>query len=651
MKKNLLFLIALLLSSTFAVAQVALLEINGAKLQRSHFDMTSNATKVMKSPKLALAANQRYVGAYVSDELSQNGLGLGRYTSGLCKAATDLQKEILSPYVGMKIVGIRFGLCAANGSSRVFMATNSDKGIGSDVISQNITTTQKGWNTVMLDEPYTIPSNTDFIIGFDYNQKTGSTDAAYPLSCVEEGLSGQNLYIYANISAQAGGSGKGWYNMGNENGNLSIQLIVEGDFLDNYVIPQSFGTIKTIVNKEKSTNVQMINISTSAINNISYTITQDGITSAEKEYNFATPSSDYYMTVPITFTGASQVGNYPITLTITKVNGSPNNAPQKSADGTNKVYAKDLKPVVVMEEFTGTGCGWCPRGIAGMKKAAEKFGNDFIGIAIHQYNQNDPMYNSNYANIGFTGAPSCVLNRNKNIIDPYYGSSNDICDDISSLLKDIADASLTVNGTWVNDGTAIEAIANIEAQNASTYQIAYVVTGDGLYNKKWSQTNYYSKNYASQTGITEASLPDDLKFLYNEKTYCPEFNDVLLASSYTSTRNKAENVSVPTEGSASSTFTVDMNSLINNKKLYPYVNMDKIYVIALLIDPSTKGIVGAAKTKLPTWTTGIDDIINNGKQLTEVARYTIDGVKLTAPQQGLNIVKMSDGSTIKVMVK
>ena len=47
---------------------------------------------------------------------------------------------------------------------------------------------------------------------------------------------------------------------------------------------------------------------------------------------------------------------------------------------------------------------------------------------------------------------------------------------------------------------------------------------------------------------------------------------------------------------------------------------------------------------------GINGVVN-GKQLTEVARYTIDGVKLTAPQQGLNIVKMSDGSTIKVMVK
>ncbi len=35
----------------------------------------------------------------------------------------------------------------------------------------------------------------------------------------------------------------------------------------------------------------------------------------------------------------------------------------------------------------------------------------------------------------------------------------------------------------------------------------------------------------------------------------------------------------------------------------------------------------------------------------EVARYTVDGKRLSSPQRGLNIVKMSDGSVKKVVVK
>ena len=36
---------------------------------------------------------------------------------------------------------------------------------------------------------------------------------------------------------------------------------------------------------------------------------------------------------------------------------------------------------------------------------------------------------------------------------------------------------------------------------------------------------------------------------------------------------------------------------------------------------------------------------------TEVSRYTIDGKKLSEPQEGINIIKMSDGTTKKVIVK
>ena len=36
---------------------------------------------------------------------------------------------------------------------------------------------------------------------------------------------------------------------------------------------------------------------------------------------------------------------------------------------------------------------------------------------------------------------------------------------------------------------------------------------------------------------------------------------------------------------------------------------------------------------------------------TEVARYTVDGRAISAPQAGVNIIKMSDGSVKKVWVK
>ncbi len=41
----------------------------------------------------------------------------------------------------------------------------------------------------------------------------------------------------------------------------------------------------------------------------------------------------------------------------------------------------------------------------------------------------------------------------------------------------------------------------------------------------------------------------------------------------------------------------------------------------------------------------------NGAELTEVARYTLDGRQIDEPVKGINIVRYNDGSIRKVMVK
>lgn len=43
--------------------------------------------------------------------------------------------------------------------------------------------------------------------------------------------------------------------------------------------------------------------------------------------------------------------------------------------------------------------------------------------------------------------------------------------------------------------------------------------------------------------------------------------------------------------------------------------------------------------------------IKTDKEKTEVSRYSIDGKKLSEPQNGINIIKMSDGTTKKKIVK
>ena len=167
--------------------------------------------------------------------------------------------------------------------------------------------------------------------------------------------------------------------------------------------------------------------------------------------------------------------------------------------------------------------------------------------------------------------------------------------------------------------------------------------------KDWYQNNYYSKAYAGQTGMTYETIPDDLKFLWNEYPYKPAFNDVLVAGSYVRTTNKCANVDVPAEGTVEGSYEITMP--VTNTKLLPALDKDQLYIVGFIIDPTTKTVVNAAKAKIPTWVTGINGVKANGENAVEVARYTMDGRQVSAPVKGINLVKMSDGTTQKVLVK
>ena len=45
------------------------------------------------------------------------------------------------------------------------------------------------------------------------------------------------------------------------------------------------------------------------------------------------------------------------------------------------------------------------------------------------------------------------------------------------------------------------------------------------------------------------------------------------------------------------------------------------------------------------------ELPDNTEEATETERYTLDGKQITMPQRGINVVKMSDGTVKKVLVK
>lgn len=641
MKKFLLSAFAMLLALT-AGAQNFTVEKSPNPL-----GVQAPAFGAFKAPaKANLAANQRLVGYFNTDDCDTY-LGVTGIT-GNNKVAMVLTADDLAPYYGKKIVGVRFNLGQGETSTGVFVesltiangeiteATNlltSDKSVTSAAGAKNT----GEWHEVMFDQKVELNSSFEgLFVGYNYKQKSNN----YPIG-VSSKVEGP-FYIYANIPASKGGNGEDWYQINSGGYGLSIQLIVEGEFAPNAVQPLDFGNMVIEKGKTKNVAVDFRNIG-SKFTSIDYTISLDGKAGAEQHLDFG---KDFGLggthTVEIPFAATSEIGKSAVTFTVTKVNGEENAFAIKTATGTLYTVEKEFLKRSVVEQFTGTGCGNCPSGHVAMHNMHNLYGDQFIGIALHQFNSSDPMYNTSY-DLGFTGAPQCMVNRSSGILGPY----EQMPEALKKSLNEIALAEVTVAGTFTDEDTKVNATATVNSLVSGDYDIAFMLTADGLTGKtnSWKQHNYFCKGGGRYN--SQASMPDDLKFLWNKGSeYFETYNDVLIASSYVNSNNKATLPTLVANGTVSSEYTMKMPTKVALKKA---LKLDQIYVVALLLDKKTGAIVNAGRARV-TGSTGIENV-NNSSEATVVARYNVNGVQIAAPVKGINIVKMSDGTTRKVLVK
>lgn len=643
MKKFLLSAFAMLLALT-AGAQNFTVEKSPNPL-----GVQAPAFGAFKAPaKANLAANQRLVGYFDTDECD-NYVGIPSYT-GNNKVAIELTADDLAPYYGKKIAGVRFNLGQGNTANGVFVQNltlengqivdmteiaSSDKSVTSAAGATNT----GEWHEVMFDNKVELSSSfQNLFVGFNYKQ----TSSNYPIG-VNSNTDGP-FFVYANIPASQGGNGAAWYQFQSGGMGLAIQLIVEGDFAPNAVQPLDFGNMVIEKGKTKNVAVKFRNLG-SKFTSIDYTISLDGKAGAEQHLDFG---KDYGVggthTVEIPFAADSKIGTSTVTLTITKVNGVENANATKTATGTLYTVEREFVKRSVVEEGTGTDCGYCPRGHVAMHNMHNLYGDQFIGIALHQRSSTDPMYNVSY-NLGFTSFPQCMVNRSNNFWDPY----EQMPAVLKASLNETALAEVTVAGTFAEEDTKVNATASVESLVAGDYNLAFMLTADGLTGKtnSWKQQNYFCKGHAGNPYKSKSSMPEDIQFLWDKgSSYVETYNDVLISSSYVNNNNKATLPTLVANGTVSSEYTLKMPT---KRTLKEAIKHDQVYVVALLLDKKTGAIVNAGRARV-TGSTGIEDV-TTGSKATVVARYNVNGVQIAAPVKGINIVKMSDGTTRKVLVK
>lgn len=505
------------------------------------------------------------------------------------------------------------------------------------------------FTTIMLDTPVTVDH--DIYVGTKFKiSNVSSTGEKRPVlfDQSQPNIDG-GLWMYYNQQ---------WNDL-SQYGCYVMQIIAE----DMNLSPAEavFGSLKdhTNANANCTVNFPVLSNSKQEIKDFDYTISING-GDAEEHHATASIPAGYHKqgTLSINYKTPTEVGPYTIALSLKKINGVENIYADSISTSYFDNVDRSVTRNVVMEEYTGTDAGLALRGNVGIRHAEKAYKDRFIGIALHRFNDTDPMYLGSYdSKLTFSSAPRCYLDRQQEL-DPYYGDFGDdgteyspgkILNYVEERMNAWAPAAVSATASFNDKLTKVNVTAEIDALTEANYKVVYVVTVNNLYNNAWIQQNDYSKYEAEQWNAQFDS--EFAKYFQNgEYGKTPlniAFDNVAVASSYVTGSNRGGTAKMTANSKKEMTYTLNMpTSAKAALQEACQKSADQTYAIVMLVDEDGK-IANACKVKveLPA---GIESVTVDDTDSAIEGVYSLDGRRLNHQASGITIIRMKDGSSRKV---
>ena len=407
---------------------------------------------------------------------------------------------------------------------------------------------------------------------------------------------------------------------------------------DDYSLAPSIGRKVYVPIGAESAKGQLLvtNYGRTPIQNFTYKLSFQGTVLYEKEYVMKEPLRRMDVATIATDTKLSKTE---LQVEITKVNGEANTATFPYANLPRITVTQVAHRRIVVEEYTGMWCQYCPRGIALMKNLERNYPENFIGIAIHI---TDPLTCSDYAwnAAAIQRYPTLQMNRSRLL--PNFTAVTEFEEEKAMG----ADMDVDVTAQWDKAKENVTITPRVTFRTTpqdKPYAIAYVLTEDGKANTAWVQNNHYS----GDTGLLGISTELD-QFINSPRAlrgYPNDFTAVAARGVYNPSgeyliKNPIE---IDKPKSFNQVFNVSQIRLLHDKT--------KLKVCVLLINTANGQIENAAKCSInDADPAGISPVKEGQNTAVEVARYTLDGRRLHGPQRGINLVKYSNGRVCKEVV-
>ena len=512
--------------------------------------------------------------------------------------------------------------------------------------------------TVTFAEPYTI-TDEGVYVGYSFNVDSLTDDTASPV-VVSAKTDPDGFYLHTSSSYYS------WMRMEGYVSAISVGIV--GDFYQNSVGIASFGEQYAEAGKAGEARLTLVQNGSAAVTSIDYSYDVAGLTGTD-HYELTEPLGPQYdgeTSVALPLPAVTEIGSYPLTVTITKVNGTDNVNAAASATATLSVLPFVPVHRPLLEVYTSMGCGYCPRALVGLELMNEKYPDLFVGLFYHSggvlgaKNAEWPTY--------IQGTPTAWLDRVRKT-DAYHGDDQpyktpdnpdygfNLDDVYLARAAEITPASVAVTADWA-DGSqqTIDVTGTVTfAKDVSgvDYRLAYILVADDLHGEgdDWRQSNYYrgDDRYAESEGM-------DMYVNGKSIVYGLHYNDVAVLSSDAEGIEGGLPSDFETGVAETCTYQFNVADAVNLEGQPMIQDKSKLRVVAVLVDADTGEVINSNKCNVGQGIgTGISAAETAKGGVKSIEYFDASGRRVTTPSGGLYIksVRYADGTvkTSKVVLK
>lgn len=636
--------------------------------------------------------NQRYIN-YSYDESYVWPATFPADTQGAISLGTLFYSDAFTKFEGCKIVGARFYVNIPIGASKVGIChvkiENNTPYVGDILASKEVPSTVAHWNYVWFDEPYKIDTkNFDGLLPYyDFTPSNMSADAGYPIASSGTYAGTCGALAYGDVDGKHDQSSWAWQPiyLGTDGSNLMIQLIIEkedGNFIIHDLVMDKIA-MSPFVKNDTKTGLAFTchNDGRDNITNVKFGIEVDGVKLGTFTYNkdnlgenFKEITNADYSNIPVGLPIDKDwaIGEHEVTVYPVLVEGK-----EPAGDLTNdklttkfKVYKDNFDRTKNLVEFYACQMSkytyFADQVLDKTAKARED--DDLAIVSIHgeSQQQNEDGTVETLSDV-FTVPEANKL--------AYYSTPSDGSGAFNRYFYDNDvinyEKALTVNmaAQAASDQDNVVSMLNTIINESATYYPSFSTVGidsklDDATGKLTIKVmgkliNGYQKLIGDDARLTVYLTEDKVTGRQSTggSTIKPRFtHNHVLRKIVTGTLGDA----LQTNGNSyENDYEVELDDAWKSQNMH---------IIAFVSRPMTEkevdGKTALASAMNDLWVdntnmvvvgesdlTGISNNVINWNDVKEVGRYTIDGQKLNAPMKGVNLVKLSNGKTIKVVVK